>query len=136
MGANNGATEHGEIFDLDALERDSDDTFPFTAGGVTFHLANPEGLDWREQLRLADTDSNAVLLEVLLGDEYEAFKALDVAMPVWKIERLVEAAGAHFGISVPESVASPGSSNRTARRSKRTSGRTTASASRTSPRGG
>jgi hypothetical protein len=134
MGAN-GATEPGEFFDLDALERDSTipEPFRFQAGGHSFTMAPLADLDWHIQKALAEGDA-AVMMAELLGDQFPAFDELD--MPSWKLDKLVEAWGRHNGIDVPESGASSASSRNTGQRSRPTSARTTASGSRTSRRGG
>lgn len=127
----NGARGAEEIFSLDALETDDLPPFPFQAGGKTWYLAHPDALDWREQAEIAAAGTNARLLEALLGDQYPDFEKLDLELSNAKIEALVRAAGQFHGITLPESQASPVSSNRAARRSKRTSAKRTASGSRT-----
>jgi hypothetical protein len=137
MSANNGA-EHDEVlFSLDALEPpDTKPPFTFEAGGRTWLIGNPDDIDFRAQERIAEADTNAAFLRELLGDQYADFAALDIKLPAWKFEKLFGAISDYYGISPPESLASSVSSNRAARRSRPTSGRTTASGSRTSARSG
>lgn len=132
MGADNGAHEHNEVFDLDTLERGvTKELFAFAAGGHTFHMADPEALDWHTQAAFTDGDLVAIM-PTLLGDDWEAFDQLE--MPAWKLERLMTAWAKHYGIAVPELEASSTSSKPTVKPSRRTSGGTTKSGSRTSQR--
>jgi hypothetical protein len=127
VGADNGAGP--EAFNLDALERDSKDRFPFQAGGQTFHLANPDDLDWHVEAEL-DKGDLATLFRNLLGDEFEAFDK--IPMPAWKLEALLRASAEFYGISLPESRASSVSSAAKATPSRPTSVTTTVSGSQTS----
>ena len=130
---NNGAAED-EVFDLDTLERaETREPFTFKAAGQTFHLATPEDLDWHHQATFAEGDPVTVI-SLLLGDEWPDFDRL--AMPGWKIEKLLWAWANHNGISVPESAASSTSSVPTGKPSRPISGATTTPGSRTSPRAG
>jgi hypothetical protein len=137
MTGTNGATRADDLFSLDALEHDQTKApFEFEAGGRVWTMSNPDDMDFRTQDRIAQAATNAALLEQLLGDQYAEFQKLDVDIPAWKLEALFERMGTYYGIDLPESQASPVSSNRAARRSRRTSGGTTASGSRTSARSG
>jgi hypothetical protein len=133
MAGTNGAAEPAEVFDLDALERDTTPVpFRFTAGGQTFDLAGPSDLDWHALPTFQEGRVDQVLPH-LLGDQFDAFDQLDI--PGWKLDQLLTAWGRHNGIDLGESQASSTSSAGTVRPSRRTSGGSTASGSRTSRRG-
>jgi hypothetical protein len=137
VSATNGAEPVEGLFSLDALERDdTKDPFPFEHGGRVWHVGHPDDVDYRIQQRIADAGTNAALLEQLLGDQYPEFAALPEPLPAWKCEKLFKAMGDYYGISPPESQASPASSNRQERRSRRTSSTTTGPGSATSRRAG
>ncbi len=123
-----------DALDLDALERDETaEPFVFTVAGQTFSLVHPGDIDWHYTEAL-ESGSPAVLLQAILGDQYEDFAKVEV--PAWKLNKLLEAWGKHNGVDLGESVASSGSSATTAALSRPTSVATTVSGSRTSPRDG
>jgi hypothetical protein len=131
MGADNGAQDDG-MFDLDVLERDvTPEPFRFRLGGQTWTMADPPSMDWKAGGPLNSGDP-LLIMETFLGPEqWERFKTLD--MPGWKLDRLFRAWGAHFGVEIPESQASPPSSKPTGVPSRPISVTTTASASPTLP---
>jgi hypothetical protein len=129
MGADNGARD---VFDLDALERDERaEPFEFTVAGQTFTFAHPGDVDWRFTEAL-EQGSPVTLCKALMGEEQYAEFA-KIALPAWKMNRLIEAWGKHNGIELGESAASSGSSVTTAARSRPTSVVSTVSGSLTSP---
>jgi hypothetical protein len=131
MGATNGERD---ALDLDALERDETaEPFEFTVAGQTFSLIAPGDIDWHYAQALED-GSPEMLLQALLGDQYDAFTA--IPLPGWKVNKLLMAWGTHNGVDLGEFSASSGSSVTTVAQSRPTSVATTASGSRTSPRGG
>jgi hypothetical protein len=134
MGADNGASDHDEVFDLDALERDdTPEPFAFTIGGRIFYLAAPSDVDWHGQTAFNGGDPTEVM-PLLLGDQFADFDQF--AIPGWKLDKLIVAWGRHNGITIPESPASSTSSRATGKPSRPTSAATTASGSRTSRRAG
>ena len=138
--ATNGARDAEEVLlNLDALEPPEEQPpFTFQAGGKIWELASPERLDFREQHRLQGGD-NYDILEALMGPE-QWTEFVDVELESGRkidddvVKAIIAGAGKHYGIDLPESPASPVSSNRAARRSKQTSRKRTANASKTSPR--
>jgi|GEM_PF-1974608 len=134
MAGTNGATKPStEMLDLDALERDqSVEPLSFRLGGQVFTMAHPSDLDWHHQTTFDGGDLGAIM-PLLLGDQYEAFAKHD--LPGWKLDALMIAWGKHVGIDMGELEASSAFSVPTVKPSRRTSGGTTKSGSRTSRRG-
>jgi hypothetical protein len=136
--ATNGARGDEAMLDLDALEPPKEQPpFTFKAGGKIWKLGTPERLDFRDQHRLRDGDNFEVLkacMDVVDPAQWAEFEKVQLKRPMDDevVQLIIRGAGEHYGISLPESPASPASSNRAARRSKQTSRKRTAAASRTS----
>lgn len=93
---------------LDTLEREEHpEPFQFTLAGRRWFGYDPEDADWRDMLGLSWTDLDRVV-KLVLADQYEEFAK--IGLPLWKLQRLVEAIRAHFsGMPLPEGNASPAS---------------------------
>jgi hypothetical protein len=135
----NGARNAPDVMlDLDQLEpRDRQAPFTFKAGGKVWELGSPESLDFRDQHRLREGDNYDVLkacMDVVDPAQWDEFEKVDLVIDDDRVAKIIAGAGKHYGIDLPESQASPVSSNRAARRSKQTSRKRTAAASRTSRR--
>lgn len=131
----NGVAEPEDVFDLDTLETDLDLTpLRFRVGGEEFEMPHPNSLPWTAEEDMASGDGARVLRAMFGNDEaYDRLCTHD--FPGWKMEALMQRYTEHFGIDLGESQASPGSSGRTGRKSRPTSGRTTPSRSKNSRRG-
>lgn len=81
--------------DLDELERDGDHPEPLTVtlNGRQWTLADPVTVDWQQVLDMDVNDPRSVLA-AYLGDDFPAFAKL--AVPMWKIEKLLEAIDRHY----------------------------------------
>lgn len=97
-------------FDLDALEREgTPEPFTFRAGGEKFTVTDMKERDWSD---LAETqDEPKSWMRLYLGDDFDRFAGLPHGtVPSWKLEQLVGAINAHFGVGEPgEDNASSGS---------------------------
>ncbi|WP_073946526.1 hypothetical protein [Streptomyces kebangsaanensis] len=83
--------------DLDAIEREGDpDAGPFTVtvAGARYTLADPVGLPWRAIAHLGSDIEHDV--HTLFGDQAEQFRRHP--MPVWKLNRLVDAWKEHYAL--------------------------------------
>lgn len=127
--------DDAEVFDLDTLETDLDLTpLRFKVDGEQFELPHPNTLPWTAQNAMASEDGSQVL-RAMFGDDDAYDRLCEHEFPGWKMEALMKRYAEHFGIDLGESQASPVSSVPTNRQSRRTSGRTTGSRSKTSRRG-
>lgn len=112
-------TQDGEPvvhFDLDSVEDEANAVpFTFTLGGEVFTMLGPEDADWQVQDGLVDGGAGLKdLMRELLGEEYERFAKHKVSGR--KLSKLLDACQKHYGVTVPESPASAGSSRNTRRR--------------------
>lgn len=122
----------GDVFDLNALRRETaGEPFQFRLGDEVFEL--PAQMDQRAALLFAAADTDMGKAEqafrMLLGeDQWQRLLDVPDVLDLDMLVGLMEAYGEHVGASLGESPASPSSSNRQARRSKRTSNVRTVSA--------
>ena len=122
----------GDVFDLNALRREAaGEPFQFRLGDEVFAL--PAQMDQRVALLFSAADQDAGKAEqafrMLLGDDqWERLLDVPEVLTLDMLVGLMAAYGEHVGASLGESPASPNSSNRQARRSKRTSSARTISA--------
>ncbi|MGW5122966.1 hypothetical protein ACWEQ7_02695 [Streptomyces sp. NPDC004069] len=103
--------------DLDALDREGADVpgpFTVTVAGARYVLADPTGLPWQAIARLGGDIEHDV--HSLLGDQADEFRRHP--MPVWKLNRLVDAWKEHHSLGGVS--ASSRCLSGTARRSKPT----------------
>lgn len=92
-------------FDLDAVIAEaSGEPFTFTLGGETFTMASPEDCDWQVALQPGNGE---LFVAELLGDQFERFCAHKV--PSRALNALLDACQRHYGVTPPESSASPSS---------------------------
>lgn len=108
-------------FDLDKLEREGEQPEPFTFrhGGKVFTLSDPAEIDYRDIVELGSAGGygNAVMVARLLGDEQYQELVDAGPLPQWKVEPLIDAWTAHYGLpSLGEAAASSATSNGTAGR--------------------
>lgn len=116
---------------FDDLEKeDPDEPFVFDTGdGDPFVFVAPDDIPAETLMDIGNRSivSNQAALQVLLGDDFERFYQTVVVRhhaTIGTLNALVTRYNEHFGIGAPgEGSASPASSNRAARRSKRTSTR-------------
>lgn len=113
------------VFDLNALRREVDgEPFQFKLGDELFEL--PMIPDQRAGILFAaattDPSKTERALRIMLGEEqWERLLAVPEVLDDEMLGGLMAAYGEHIGTTVGESPASSTSSNRQARRSKRTS---------------
>lgn len=111
-------TQEGEPvvhFDLDAVEDEATQTpFTFTLGGEVFTMLAPEDADWQVMTDTDRPDWTRAFMQELLAEEYERFAKHSV--PIRKLNKLIEACTAHYGVTPGESKASARSSRSTRRR--------------------
>ncbi len=84
--------------DLDALDRDGTSPGPFTfsLSGETFTLTDPRDIDWQD-LIIAQRNP-LMFIKFTMGEEqYKKFLGMRVAE--WKMERLMVAFWAHYGVT-------------------------------------
>lgn len=121
----------GEVFDLDALERDATPSpFVVRVGGEDFRFPDPQDMDWKKLNQLDELSEYDAVKQLLGEEQFERFIKHDI--PVWKFGRLTDQWYKHYDLpTAGEDAASSPSSNGSAARSKRTS-RSTAGTSRSS----
>lgn len=73
--------------------------------GTVFRLRDPKALQLREQLRLGEADSTEEVLQMLLGDDWDAF-ASRPEVDGYFFEALMAEYDEHFDIDRPGSPAS------------------------------
>ncbi|MEV8637796.1 hypothetical protein AB0395_39730 [Streptosporangium sp. NPDC051023] len=102
-------------FDLDAVEVEANQVpFTFTLGGELFTMLAPEDADWQVMTDTDRPDWTRAFMQELLKDDYERFAKY--AVPIRKLNKLIEACTEHYGITPGESKASARSSRSTRRR--------------------
>lgn len=110
-------------FDLDALEDKGPEPEPYFVklAGKRWEFRNPRTMSWQESAALDDSTSGNEYMAILLGDQFDDFTEHTCEM--WKLEAAIVGWRKHFGLTEGKAVASSGSSNGTAGRSRRTSRR-------------
>src|SRR5690606_5290134 len=108
--------EPGVHLDLDATENEAlEATFTFRIQGEVCTAISPDDADWQAT---ADTDSpgglRAFIRELLGAEDYERFCELPVTNR--QLNKIVESAQKHYGVSVGESRASQRSSKKRRRK--------------------
>lgn len=101
--------EKKPTFDLDALEREgAKEPFVVQIGGERANFSDPQELDWQELVTMNTEDPHQFLRAVIAPDDQDKF--FNAHMPAWKLNKLVEAYMAHYGMPMPGEVdASSGS---------------------------
>jgi hypothetical protein len=94
------------MFDIDALEREGGpDPFVFAMGGRTYTMRPRDEIPWQDLL-LAMRNPVLFIRFTMSPEDHEAF--LDTSIPMWKMDKLMEAYLEHFGIDAGEFSGSSG----------------------------
>lgn len=105
--------------DLDTLEAEAKQKpFTFRLGGEVYTMYGPDDVDWQVQAALDtdDVDSLKAFIRELLGGGEEVFAKFSAnRLTSRKLGRLIKACYAHYAVDPPESPASQGSLQPTAR---------------------
>ncbi len=93
----NGASAPNISLDLDALEREGAvaEQFTFQHKGRTYRMMDPQDIDWQDLLSGLRNPAMFVRFAMPLADQAEFFAA---RVPAWKMNKLMEAWQAHFGL--------------------------------------
>jgi hypothetical protein len=85
------------VFDMDALEREGavPEPFTFQYEGATYHMLDPQEIDWQNLLSGLRNPALFVRFAMPL-DEQRDFFARQV--PSWKMNKLMAAYQDHFGL--------------------------------------